>query len=83
MAFLKDNAEKRRLEDELRKQLEDLQTSEEELRQNMEELQATQEKLKQELKASEAEVQAQINAINAAYSFVTFTPEGVLVRCEL
>ncbi len=84
-AFLKDNAEKKRLEEQIRKQLEEVQASEEELRQNMEELQTTQEKqerLTQELRESESEVQAQMRAINTAYSFVTFSPDGFILDCN-
>jgi len=81
-AFIKDNTEKKKLEEQVRKQLEEVQASEEELRQNMEELQTTQEKqekLTQDLKESEAEIKSQINAINTAYSFITFSPEGILL----
>ncbi|GAB4397389.1 MAG: hypothetical protein OHK0053_13720 [Microscillaceae bacterium] len=84
-AFIKDNREKREMESQIRQQLEEVRASEEEIRQNMEELQATQEKqekLAQDLRESEAELQAQFHAINTAYSFVGFSPEGLVLEAN-
>jgi methyl-accepting chemotaxis protein len=66
-------------------QVEELRATEEEMRQNMEELQATQERqyqLSQQLQKSQAEIQAQFNAINGAYAFIEFDPQGNILQAN-
>ncbi len=73
------------LESELANQLEETRAQEEELRQNMEELQATQEKqarLSEELRVQQAEMDGQIKAINTAYAFIDFDPDGYILSAN-
>lgn len=83
--FAQDVSEQKRLEKEIAAQLEDSRAKEEEIRQNMEELQATQEKqakLTEQLAQSQAETEAQLSAINLAYGFVEFDPEGKVLNAN-
>jgi len=61
-------------EQRIQEQLEEIRATEEELRQNMEEMAITQENLKKR----EMDISGQLSAINSAFCFVEFTPEGII-----
>lgn len=84
-AFISNISEKKNIELEKKNQFEELQATEEELRQNLEELQATQERQEQlsaKLKSSQMETEGQFKAINTAYAFIEFTPEGNILSAN-
>jgi methyl-accepting chemotaxis protein len=74
-AFIKDISERRRLEEDTQRGMEQIKASEEELRQNMEEMTATQE----EMARKQLETEAQMSAINSSSAYIEFTPEGNVI----
>ncbi|MCS7027163.1 MAG: PAS domain S-box protein [Bacteroidia bacterium] len=83
--FIRNISERKSLENTIRQQLEQAKAVEEELRQNMEELQATQEaqaRLGAALKASQADIQAKMNAINASYGYIELSAEGYFLSAN-
>jgi methyl-accepting chemotaxis protein len=66
------------MEVEIQSQMENIRASEEELRQNMEEMTVTQEIIKRR----EIEISGQLAAINSAYAFVEFTPDGIITAAN-
>ncbi|QSE97582.1 PAS domain S-box protein [Fulvivirga lutea] len=71
-AFIQDITEKKRLEQEVQNQMEEMSAQEEELRQNMEEITATQE----EMERKQLEMTGTMNAINTTSAFIEFDPQG-------
>ena len=77
-AFLQDITEKKRLEQEVQNQIEEMSAQEEEIRQNMEELTATQE----EMERKQLEMTGTMNAINTTSAFIEFDPEGNIISAN-
>ncbi|HTJ51006.1 MAG TPA: PAS domain S-box protein, partial [Cyclobacteriaceae bacterium] len=73
--FIKDISERRRLEEDTQRGMEQIKASEEELRQNMEEMTATQE----EMARKQLETEAQMSAINSSSAYIEFTPDGNVI----
>ncbi|MCX2743201.1 PAS domain S-box protein [Mangrovivirga sp. M17] len=77
-SFIFNITDKKKLEQDIQEQIEEMSAQEEELRQNMEEMTATQE----EMARRQVEMDGQISAINSTSAFIEFKPDGTIIKAN-